>query len=98
MKSLGVSDWATTRHGRFIPLPPLRALQTPAPLNGWQGGPQSRFEYFGEGKNTLPLPEMEPRIVQPVTSHYTNCAILASVTLRNKIKWTSVKLHLRNYY
>jgi len=31
MKTLGGSDWATTRHSRFIPLPPLRALQTPAP-------------------------------------------------------------------
>ena len=87
MKTLGGSDWATTRPSRFIPLPPLPSPRYKPlhPLNGWQGGPQSRFEYFGEGKNnTLPLPELEPRIIQRVTSHYTDCATPDSVTLHKK--------------
>ena len=70
MKTVGGSDWATTQHRRFIPLSPLPALQTPAPTEWVASRPQSRFENFGEGKNNvLPLPELEPRIVQPVTSH-----------------------------
>lgn len=40
------------------------------PMNRRQDGPQSRSEPFGKHKNPLPLPEIEFRIIQPVTSLY----------------------------
>lgn len=38
------------------------------PMNRRQDGPQSRSEPSGKQKHPLPLPEIEFRIIQPVTS------------------------------
>jgi hypothetical protein len=39
------------------------------------GGPQSRVGRSAEVKKLLTLPRLKPRIIQPVVSRYTNCAI-----------------------
>jgi hypothetical protein len=41
------------------------------PLDGRLGGPQSQSGRDGEGKNTQPLPGLEPPIIQPVAQRYT---------------------------
>jgi hypothetical protein len=41
------------------------------PLDRRLGGPQSRSGRGGEEKNSQPLPELEPPIIQPVAQSYT---------------------------
>jgi hypothetical protein len=66
-------------------------------MGGGKVGLRAGLKFWGRENNGLPLPALEPRIVQPVTSHYNDCATPASITLHSEIKWASVKLHLRNY-
>jgi hypothetical protein len=40
------------------------------PLDRGLGGPQSRSGRGGEGKNSQPLPELEPPIIQPIAQRY----------------------------
>jgi hypothetical protein len=53
------SEWSPSRPGSFT-----RGKEPPLPLNRRLGRPPEPV--FRELKNLLPLPEMEPRIVQPV--------------------------------
>jgi hypothetical protein len=39
-------------------------------MNMRLGGPQSRFVLFGEEKNFLPLPGLEPRIFPMTVNHF----------------------------
>jgi hypothetical protein len=41
------------------------------PLDRRLGGPQSRLGRGGEGKNSEPLPRLEPPIIQPVAQRCT---------------------------
>jgi hypothetical protein len=41
------------------------------PLDRRLGGPQSRFGLGGESKNSQPLPELEPPLIQSVAQRYT---------------------------
>jgi hypothetical protein len=41
------------------------------PLDRKLGGPQRRSRRGGEEKNSQPLPELEPPIIQPSARHYT---------------------------
>jgi hypothetical protein len=41
------------------------------PLDRSLGGPQSRSGRGGEEKHSLPLPVIEPSIIQPVAQRYT---------------------------
>jgi hypothetical protein len=40
-----------------------RPLYSCSPMNKWRGGRHFRFESFGEEKNLLPLPGVEPRVL-----------------------------------
>jgi hypothetical protein len=54
-------------------LPPGKSPQ--CPLDGSVDGPQSRSGRYGEEKNHLPLPGIEPWSSSPyVARRYTNCA------------------------
>ena len=57
--------------------------KTRYPLCRRLGGPQGRS---GRVRKILPPPGFDPRIVQPVASHYTDCAIPASSILKDNIK------------
>jgi hypothetical protein len=58
-------------------------------------GLRAGLKFLEKGKNNvLPLPELELRTVEPVTSHYTNGSTPASVTFHSKIKWASFCLSL----
>jgi len=52
-----------TNEGEWLNLM-VQSLYQPA-LHGRLGGPQSQYARFGEEKNILPLPGIEPQIVQP---------------------------------
>jgi len=52
---------SVSRPGRFT-----RGKGYRYPSNRMLGGPQSRYERFGERKILLTLPELEPCIIQPV--------------------------------
>jgi hypothetical protein len=41
------------------------------PLDRRLGGPQSRSGHGDEEKNSKPIPELEPPIIQPVAQRYT---------------------------
>jgi len=47
------------------------------PLNKRLGGPQKRFGRSGKAKNLLPMPGLEARTVQPVSSPHTGYVTLA---------------------
>jgi hypothetical protein len=49
------------------------------------GGPQSCFGHCGEEKNSQPLSELEPPIIQPVAQRYTAELYQLTVQLRMKI-------------
>jgi hypothetical protein len=52
--------------------PPASLLLEKQSLVQGHGGPQSRFERFGEENNLLPLPDIEPRLLgRPVRSLVT---------------------------
>jgi hypothetical protein len=55
-------EWSTSCPGRFLP-----GKYPPCPLNMKLYGPQNRSRYFGEEQNLLAFPEIEDRIIQPLT-------------------------------
>jgi hypothetical protein len=61
--------WLAPRPGRFTP-----GKETRYPLYRRLGGPQVRS---GRLRKISPPPGFDPRTVQPVASHYTDCAIPA---------------------
>jgi hypothetical protein len=68
--------WLGTRWRRVVcvtPRPLYSQGKSPwYPSYRRMGGPQSRSERGGEGKNSQPLPGLEPRIVQPIAHRYTS--------------------------
>jgi hypothetical protein len=70
--------WSTPRTGRFLP-----RGKDPVPIiyeDGWAPGPvctgaENLAPSGIRSPNRPPPPEFDPRAVQPVVSHYTDCAI-----------------------
>jgi len=54
-----VSGRSATRPARFT----LGQINLLCPLNGWLGGPESRYDCLGEHEHCLPLPEIELRFL-----------------------------------
>ena len=76
--ALDGGGWSTPRNGRFNP-----GKETRYPLHRRLGGPQGRF-------GRVRKMEFDPRTVQPVASHYTDCAIPGHIpgqSMRN-LWWT----------
>ena len=67
--ALGGVGLSMSRPGRLIP-----RKDTQFPLRRELGGPQSQS---GRVRKILPPPGFDPRIVQPVSSRCTDCAVLA---------------------
>ena len=65
---LDVGGWSTLRPGRFTP------WKTLYPLYRRLGGSQGQS---GRVRKISPPPGFDPRTVQPVANHYTDCAIPA---------------------
>jgi hypothetical protein len=65
--TLDGGEWSASRRGRFTP----QGKSPWCPLDGRLGGPQSLCGRGGEEKNSQPLPELEPPIIQPVAQRYT---------------------------
>jgi hypothetical protein len=68
-------EWSVSRPGRFIP-------KETVPGTHWIGwvGPRAGLNDMEKRKFlTLLGLKLDTSVVQPVASHYTNCAILASV-------------------
>jgi hypothetical protein len=76
------SEWSASRFGLFTP-----GEKPPVPLNGRQGGPQSRSGRGGKEKNSLSLPGIESRSSSLWCSHYTDWAIL--VTINAGCRWAA---------
>jgi hypothetical protein len=55
----------------FTPRPLCPQKKSPSYPLEWVGGPQSRSGSGDEEKNSQPLPELEPQIIQPVAQRYT---------------------------
>ena len=53
--TLDWGQWSTSRPSRFTP-----GKEAPCPLNWGLGEPQNRSRRFGEGRNVLALPRIEP--------------------------------------
>jgi hypothetical protein len=66
--TLDGDEWSASRPGRFTP-PQEKSHWYP--LDRRVGGPQNRSGRGGEGKNSQPLPVLEPPIIQPVVEHHT---------------------------
>ena len=69
--ALDGSGWLAPRPGRFIP-----AKETRYPLYRRLGGLQGRS---GRVRKISTPPELDPRTVQPVANHCTDCAIPAQL-------------------
>jgi hypothetical protein len=67
--TLDEGGWSTPCPGRFTP-----GKETWYPLYRRLGGPQ---DWSGRVRKISPSLGFDPRIVQPVVSHYTDYAILA---------------------
>ena len=66
-------EGSASRPGRSLP-----PEKTRYPLYGRLGGPQDRS---GEVRKISPPPGFDPRIVQPVASHYTDWATLPTIKI-----------------
>ena len=78
---VAVKEWVTSHPAPFSP-----GKETRFPSNRKLGGPQSQSGVL-ERENRLPVPEFEPRIVQPRPSLSTEYAVAVSL----------VPLKIQNY-